>query len=158
MKQVSKLVVALIVIAGLAACGQKPAEQVATDAKSKATAATEAAVEKANLTKLLAQADLKQGERSFLQCRACHSLEEGGINKVGPNLFGVFDRPAGQADGFNYSDALMAAGVSWDVETMDAWIKRPSVVIPGNRMVFVGIRDAQQRANLIAYLQEQTIK
>lgn len=142
----------------LAACGQQPATDKAQAASSAAAVATEAAVEKADLAAMLATADVKQGERAFLQCRACHTLEEGGINKLGPNLFAVFDQPAGQVEGFNYSEALVASGISWDIETMDAWIKRPSEVIPRNRMVFVGIRDAQQRANLIAYLLEQTSK
>ena len=134
----------LVILAALAlsACGQKPAEQ-AVNAN-------------ADVTTLLASADLKQGERSYLQCRACHSLNEGGINKVGPNLYGVFGSPAGQMEGFNYSEALLASGVVWDVQNMDEWLARPAELIPQNRMVFVGIRDPQKRANLIAYLQQQT--
>ena len=75
---------------------------------------------------------------------------------MGPNLYGVFDSPAGQMEGFNYSEALLASGVVWDVQTMDDWLARPAELIPQNRMVFVGIRDPQKRANLIAYLQQQT--
>ncbi len=143
-------------VIGLAACGQKPASETAAEAKAAAQEATQAAVETADLTALLAKADLKQGERAFLQCRACHSLEADGINKVGPKLHGVFDRPAGQVEGFNYSDPLLNSGIVWDVETMDKWLERPAALVPGNRMVFVGIRDPQQRANLIAYLLQKT--
>jgi len=154
----SKTLILTAAVVLLAACGQQqqPAADKAQDAAAGAAAATDAAVEKADLTTMIANADVKQGERTYLQCRACHSLEQGGINKVGPNLFGVFDKPAGGAEGFNYSEQLLAAGVTWDVATMDKWLERPSAMVPGNRMVFVGIRDPQQRANLIAYLQQAT--
>jgi cytochrome c len=156
MTELRTLIVAAAALLVLAGCGQKPAEQVAADAKASAAAATDAAVSEADLSVLLAQADLQQGERAFIQCRACHSLETGGMNKVGPNLYGVFDQPAGQVEGFNYSEALLGAGLVWDTATMDAWLTRPSDLVPGNRMVFVGIRDPQQRANLIAYLLQET--
>ena len=87
MNSLKILSIAALAALVLSACGQKPAEQAANA--------------NADVTTLLASADLKQGERSFLQCRACHSLKEGGINKVGPNLYGVFDSPAGQMEGFN---------------------------------------------------------
>jgi len=155
MSEFRTLIVAAALVA-LVGCGQQPADQTAADAKASAAAATDAAVSKADITTLLAQADLKQGERAFIQCRACHSLEAGGINKVGPNLYGVFDQPAGQVEGFNYSEALLGAGLVWNLETTDAWLERPSTLVPGNRMVFAGIRDPQQRANLIAYLLQET--
>jgi len=104
----------------------------------------------------LAKADVKRGQMMYFQCRACHSLIEGGVHKVGPNLYGVFDRKAGLAPGFAFSDALGNADVVWTVEAMDEWLARPSSYLPGNRMVFVGVKDAQERANLIAYLRQET--
>jgi cytochrome c len=92
----------------------------------------------------------------FLQCRACHSLGEGEPHKVGPNLYGMFGQTAGQAPGFAYSEVMIESGVVWSPETLDAWLARPSEFMPGNRMVFVGIRKPLDRANLIAYLQQQT--
>ena len=115
-----------------------------------------AKVEK-SLQELLASADVDQGKRLYLQCRACHSLEEGGINKVGPNLYGFFGKPAGQVRGFVYSDALKESGIVWTPETLDQWLSRPSEFLPGNRMVFVGVRRPTDRASLIAYLQQQTV-
>ena len=110
----------------------------------------------ADLQALLAAADPEKGKVLFLQCRACHSLEAGGANKVGPNLHGVFGRKAGLAPGFAYSDVFTQANIVWSPETLDAWLARPSDFLPGNRMVFVGIRKPEDRANLIAFLKRET--
>ena len=109
-----------------------------------------------SLEELLAAADVDQGKRLYLQCRACHSLEKGGINKVGPNLYGFFGQPAGQVEDFAYSDALQESEIVWTPETLDRWLARPSEFLPGNRMVFVGVRRPTDRASLIAYLQQKT--
>jgi cytochrome c len=109
-----------------------------------------------SLEELLAAADVDQGKRLYLQCRACHSLEKGGINKVGPNLYGFFGQAAGQAEDFAYSDALQESEIVWTPETLDRWLARPSEFLPGNRMVFVGVRRPTDRASLIAYLQQKT--
>jgi len=158
-----KLLLSAFAALALAACGQpsgdKSAKETAAAAKDAAVSATEAAAEQASgpdIEALMAQADAQKGSRLFLQCRACHSLEEGGMNKVGPNLYGMFGRAAAQTEGFNYSDALKNSGITWDVATMDAWLERPADLVPGNRMVFMGVRDAQSRADLIAYLQQET--
>jgi len=105
---------------------------------------------------LLANADVERGQMLYLQCRACHSLEEGGANKVGPNLHGMFGRKAGLAPGFAYSDPLANSGIEWSPANLDQWLARPSEFLPGNRMVFVGIKKPQDRANLIAFLQRET--
>ncbi|MDJ0928232.1 MAG: cytochrome c family protein [Gammaproteobacteria bacterium] len=109
-----------------------------------------------DLAALLAQADTKRGRTLFLQCRACHSLGEGEPHKVGPNLYQMFGKTAGVEPGFAFSDALVNSGIVWSPETLDPWMARPSEYLPGNKMVFIGIKDAQDRANLIAYLQEAT--
>lgn len=109
-----------------------------------------------DLNALLAKADVAEGKVLFLQCRACHSVEAGGPNKVGPNLHGVFGRKAGLAPGYLYSDALGKSDIVWTPATLDEWLARPSDFLPGNRMVFVGISDPQDRANLIAYLKQET--
>lgn len=121
-----------------------------------APAASEAAPAGADLATLLATADPEKGKVQFLQCRACHSLEAGAANKVGPNLHGFFGRKAGLAPGFSYSDAVTQSGIEWSAEALDHWLARPSEFLPGNRMVFVGIRKPEDRANLIAYLKRET--
>ncbi len=112
--------------------------------------------EQVDIEALLATADVERGKMLYLQCRACHSLVEGGMHKVGPNLHGMFGSKAAFAAGFAYSDAMMNSDVVWSPETLDPWLQRPSQFIPGSRMVFVGIRNPQDRANLIAFLQLQT--
>jgi cytochrome c len=105
---------------------------------------------------LLATADPEKGKVLFLQCRSCHSLEAGGANKVGPNLHGIFGRKAGLTPGFAYSDVITQSDITWSVDTLNSWLERPSEYLPGNRMVFVGIRNPADRANLIAYLKRET--
>jgi cytochrome c len=104
------------------------------------------------------QADLDAGRRQFRRCSSCHTLAEGGPNRVGPNLHGLFDRSTGEVDGFNYSSALRDAGIDWSPEHLDAWLSDPRGYIPGNRMSFVGIRDADDRRDLIAYLLVETAR
>jgi cytochrome c len=96
--------------------------------------------------------DPAEGARLFRACAACHSLEPG-QHRTGPSLAGVFGRKAGTAEGFRrYSPALKAAEVVWNEVTLDAWIADPQALIPGNRMAFRGLPDAQARADLLAYL------
>jgi cytochrome c len=109
-----------------------------------------------SLEVLLAKADPEKGRVLFLQCRACHSLEAGGANKVGPNLYGMFGRKAGLAPGFNYSEVVAKSSIVWSAETLDQWLARPSEFLPGNRMVFVGVKKPEERADLIAYLKRET--
>jgi len=105
----------------------------------------------------LAQADTRKGKILFLQCRACHSLaEENEAGKLGPSLYGVIGRAAGTAPGFTYSDAIAKSGISWTPENLDRWIARPAEFLPGNKMVFIGIPDPQDRAHVIAYIREQS--
>ena len=101
-------------------------------------------------------ADLSNGESKFALCQTCHTLVEGGPNMTGPNLHGVFGRKAASLAGFNYSDALKAAGWTWDAAHVDTWITDPKVAAPGTKMTFVGLKDPKDRTDLIAYLMVQT--
>lgn len=112
--------------------------------------------EPVDINVLIANADVKRGQNLYLQCRACHSLNQGGMNKVGPNLYGMFGSKAGFAPGFAYSEALIGTDVVWTPETLSEWLARPSQFMPGNRMVFVGVKKPQDRANIIAFLQQAT--
>jgi cytochrome c len=101
---------------------------------------------------LAAEGNLANGARVFRACAACHSLDPG-KHRTGPSLAGVFGRKAGTAEGFHrYSPALKASGVVWNEVTLDTWLTDPQALIPGNRMTFRGLPDAQARADLIAYL------
>jgi cytochrome c len=104
-------------------------------------------------------ADAAAGQRVFNQCRACHTVEQGGRNGVGPNLHGMFGRAAGSIEGFRYSAALKAraeAGLVWTPETLAPYLRNPREAVPGGSMAFAGLRNEQQIADLIAYLQQAT--
>ena len=100
----------------------------------------------------LAIADPDRGQKVFLQCRACHVAEEGATQNVGPHLWGIVNRPVASLPDFSYSSSLKALGGKWDYEQLNRYLFHPVGMVPGTRMIFPGIKDAQDRANLIAYL------
>ncbi len=100
---------------------------------------------------LLAAADPKAGERRAALCKSCHTLEKGGANGTGPNLWGVVGRAIASHDGFNYTGALKAAGGEWSFDRLSAYIENSQSYIPGTAMV-QRFPKAEQRAELIAYL------
>lgn len=98
--------------------------------------------------------DAEAGKAVFKKCLACHAIGEGAKNKVGPQLNGIVGRKAAAVEGFNYSDALKNSGKTWDEATLDAYLANPKEFIPGNKMVFVGLKDEADRKNIIAYMKE----
>jgi cytochrome c len=109
-----------------------------------------------SLGALLKVADVDAGARKFGQCTACHSILEGAGDRDGPNLFGVYGKGMGQNSArFGYTAALASAGGHWDAPTLDAWLVKPSAVVPGTKMQFAGVPDALDRADIIAYLRTQ---
>lgn len=121
--------------------------------KGEGGAGTEAEVPIANL---LAAADVAKGEGQFKKCTACHTINQGGANGTGPNLWGVMGGAIGKhAAGFPYSPALAGKGGNWDWESMSQWIKSPRDFAPGTKMTFAGISKAEDRADLLAYLNAQ---
>ena len=100
--------------------------------------------------------DLARGERMYRACAACHSLEPN-RNMTGPSLADVWNRTAGSLASFpRYSPALKSSGIVWNDDTLDQWIRDPQHFIPGNTMTFPGLRDARQRADLLAFLKDAT--
>jgi cytochrome c len=104
----------------------------------------------------LADGNAARGQRVFQSCAPCHSLEPG-KNMTGPSLANLWNRKAGtQQDFSRYSSALTGSGVEWNDQTLDDWVASPQHVVPGNTMTFLGITDAQSRADLLAYLKQAT--
>lgn len=104
---------------------------------------------------LLASADVGAGETLFKRCAACHTPEKGGANKIGPNLWGIVDRPVASHEGYSYSAAMKAhAGErpNWDYEHLSEFLTNPKALVKGTAMNFPGIKAVGDRANIIAYL------
>lgn len=101
-------------------------------------------------------ADAAAGEALFKRCAACHTDDSGGANKIGPNLWGVINRPVASHAGFAYSGAMkefaQGGSVVWDYEHLDHFIVAPKSLVKGTAMSFAGLKDPKDRANLIAYL------
>jgi cytochrome c len=104
----------------------------------------------------MAQADAQKGADVFKKCTACHNADKGGPNALGPNLWNVVGDPVAQGrGGFAFSDALKAKGGTWTFETLDPWLKSPKAFAPGTKMTFAGLSKPEDRANVIAYLNQQ---
>ena len=128
-------------------------EKEAKPASEGAAAGTQvAAVDTKALDGLLANASAERGAQVAKQCQICHNVEEGKGPKIGPDLYGVVDRPVASQPGFNYSAALKGKGGKWTFAALDKWITNPRADVPGTNMTFAGISKETQRADVIAYL------
>lgn len=106
------------------------------------------------LGNLLVDATVEAGERVFAKCSACHTIEQGGANGIGPNLYEVMGATIGNhVPGYAYSPALMEKGGSWTWEDMDAWLKNPRGYADGTKMSFAGLSDPEDRANVMVYME-----
>lgn len=107
-----------------------------------------------DLGTLLASATAEAGEKVFAKCSACHTIEQGGANGIGPNLWAVMGTAIGShVPGYAYSPALSGHGGSWTWENMDAWLKNPRAFADGTKMSFAGLSSAEDRANLMVYME-----
>jgi len=97
--------------------------------------------------------DVENGKKLFSKCAPCHAVGPNAKNKVGPELNGLGERTSGSVEGFNYSPAMKAAGLKWDTATLDEYLADPKKKVPGNKMLFPGVKDEMERADLVAYLE-----
>ena len=102
-----------------------------------------------------ADGDPAKGQKVFVKCKTCHDVEAG-KNKVGPSLAKLFGRKAGTVAGFSYSKPMIDSGIVWDEKILNTYVKDPKAVVPGTKMVFIGLKGEDEREDLIAYLKQAT--
>ena len=109
-----------------------------------------------DIAALLSMGDIGHGEKVFKKCAACHSITQGGGNKIGPALWGVLGRKAGSVSDYKYSKAMAAYGKQWSFEEMNGFLIKPKDWIKGTKMSFAGLKNAKERAAVILYMNENT--
>ncbi len=109
-----------------------------------------------NIKAIFASTSASEGAKIFKKCAACHSIVQGGKNKIGPALWGVIGRKAGSLADYKYSKAMAAYGKSWSFEEMDGFLEKPKDWINGTKMSFAGLKDSKERAAVILYMNENS--
>ena len=152
------LLAVVAIAAALTGCGKKD-DEPGTEAAAKPLPSAATLGEQVVLTadeylasEPYAGASQRNGERQAQVCRACHSLEKGGPNMIGPALHGFFGTEVGTRRGFEYSAVMRNADFVWTPEALNAWLAQPGRFLPGNRMTFAGVYKQEDRDDLIAYL------
>tara|TARA_B100000989_G_scaffold296577_1_gene280127 strand:+ start:2483 stop:3022 length:540 start_codon:yes stop_codon:yes gene_type:complete len=112
--------------------------------------------EEIDIKALLALGDLARGEKVFKKCAACHLINKGGENKIGPALYGVLGRKVASKDDYKYSKAMAAYDKNWTVEEMNGYLRKPQSYIKGTKMAFAGLRKDKDRASIILYLNQNS--
>tara|TARA_B100000029_G_scaffold489864_1_gene548086 strand:+ start:4537 stop:5067 length:531 start_codon:yes stop_codon:yes gene_type:complete len=138
---------------------EKSAYQVEGAASVANTTSSEASndiSESVSIMKLFASTSASEGEKVFKKCTACHSIAQGGANKIGPALWGVLGRKAGAVSDYKYSKAMAAYGKQWSFEEMDGFLTKPKEWIKGTKMSFAGLKNSKERAAVILYMNENS--
>ncbi len=138
---------------------EKSAYQVANITDATNTTASETIsdnTESGNIMALFSSASAAEGEKVFKKCAACHSVTQGGANKIGPALWGVLGRQAGSVSDYKYSKAMAAHGKVWSFEEMDGFLTKPKDWIKGTKMSFAGLKNPKERAAVILYMNENS--
>tara|TARA_B100000989_G_scaffold119572_1_gene88131 strand:- start:10787 stop:11326 length:540 start_codon:yes stop_codon:yes gene_type:complete len=117
---------------------------------------TEKIIEKIDISALLALGDISHGEKVFKKCAACHLVNKGGQNKIGPALYGVIGRKVASIEDYKYSKAMAAYDKNWTFEEMNGYLKKPQTYIKGTKMAFAGLRKEKDRASVILYLNQNS--
>jgi cytochrome c len=127
--------------------------QVEVQLTSGTSQATEM-VEKIDIAAVMALGDVTSGEKIFKKCAACHSINKGGKNKIGPALYNVVGRAVGGVDDYKYSKALSSYGKEWTLEELNGFLTKPSSYLKGTKMSYAGLRKEKDRASVIKYLNQ----
>jgi len=113
-------------------------------------------VEKIDIVVIMALGDVASGEKIFKKCVACHSINKGGRNKIGPALYNVVGRAVGGVDNYKYSKTLATYGKEWTFEELNGFLTKPSVYLKGTKMSYAGLRKEKDRASIIKYLNQNS--
>ena len=113
-------------------------------------------VEEIDISALLAKGNVEHGEKVFKKCSACHLVNKGGENKIGPALYGVIGRKVASKQDYKYSKAMAAYDKDWTFEEMNGYLKKPQSYIKGTKMAFAGLRKEKDRASVILYLNQNS--
>ena len=138
---------------------EKSAYQVASVATIASSATAETSTENSesgNIMALFSSTSTADGAKVFKKCAACHSIAQGGGNKIGPALWGVLGRQAGSISDYKYSKAMVEYGKPWSFEEMNGFLTKPKEWVKGTKMSFVGLKNAKDRAAVILYMNEKT--
>ena len=120
------------------------------------TPSVNSGIESGDIMKLIASVNAADGKNIFKKCAACHSINKGGGNKIGPALWGVLGRKAGSISDYKYSRAMVAYGKTWSLEEMNGFLTKPKDWIKGTKMAFTGLKKETDRAAVILYMNEKT--
>ncbi|MGI4733170.1 MAG: c-type cytochrome [Janthinobacterium lividum] len=145
---------ALSIVGGMAFEGRRP-EKMGYPIEGVADDSGGGAAAEVPIASLLPTADATKGADVFKKCAACHSVNQGGAAGVGPNLYAVIGDSIAQGRGYDFSAALKGVGGKWDFDKLNAWLTSPRKFAPGTKMTFAGLGSAQDRANVILYLNQQ---
>lgn len=129
---------------------------VATVASTTSSETSSVSSESGNIMALFASTSAAEGAKVFKKCAACHSIAEGGGNKIGPALWGVLGRPAGSVPGYKYSKAMAEHGKNWSFKEMNGFLIKPKDWIKGTKMSFAGLKKANERAAVILFMNTKT--
>jgi len=141
----------------LSACGNSAADSVKDTAASPQTPSATKLAAAADTPELSPEeAQLRLGKKVYKKCKTCHTFDEGGRNRVGPNLYGIMGAKIAAKEGFAYSKAFKASDIVWSDDNLDAYLKKPKDFLPGTRMSFVGLKKESDREAVIAYLHNVT--
>jgi len=135
---------------------ERNAYLVAASDEPAPAASVDAAPALESVTPLLAAADPAAGQKASKRCAACHTFNDGGANRIGPNLWGIVGKEKGTAGGYAYSDAIRDMGGDWSYDDLNAFLANPKGFLKGTKMNFAGVKKVEDRAAVIAYMRQQS--
>jgi len=136
---------------------KNPAYQVEIESQlTSITSQADEAIEQIDIATIMALGDAASGEKIFKKCAACHSINKGGKNKIGPALYNVVGRAIGGVDDYKYSKALASYGKEWTVEELNGFLEKPASYLKGTKMSYAGLRKEKDRASIIKYLNKKS--